>query len=113
VRIATPGCLDQLVDNMAGCGLVRITHTEVDDVLARRARLLLELTYNIKNVRRQAFDTPKLIVHDIPTLQVAQAGTALQKREQTVLSQPRTVNAVRGTKALLALFPVQSRCGFS
>jgi hypothetical protein len=57
---------------MAWCGLVRITHTEVDDVLSRRPRLLLEVTDNIEYVWRQALNTPKLFVHDIPTLLGAQ-----------------------------------------
>jgi hypothetical protein len=53
--------------------LIRIAHTEIDDVLSHRPRLLLEVTDNIEHVWRQALDTSKLIVHDIPTLQGAQA----------------------------------------
>jgi hypothetical protein len=49
-------------------GLIRIAHTEVDNVLPSRASLLLEVTDNIKNVWRQTLDTPKLVIHNYLTL---------------------------------------------
>ena len=71
--ITAPGCLHQLVHNMARSGLVRIAHTEVDNVFSGRPSLLLEVTDNIEHVWRQALNTPKLIVHDNLTLLGAQA----------------------------------------
>ena len=58
----------QFFDNMIRCRLVRIAHTEVDNVLSRRPGLLLEVTNDIENVWRKALYAPKVIVHDIPTL---------------------------------------------
>jgi len=59
----TAAChLDQLLDDMFR-RLIRVTHAEVDDVLPSRSRLRLELTDNVKNVRRQAIYTGELVVH--------------------------------------------------
>jgi hypothetical protein len=53
---------------MLGRGLIRIAHTEVDNVLPSGASLLFEVTDNIKDVWRQALDTPKLVIHNYLTL---------------------------------------------
>ena len=66
--VATTGCFHQFIHNMFRRGLIRIAHTEVDNVLPSRASLLLEVTDNIKNVWRQALDTPKLVIHNYLTL---------------------------------------------
>ena len=58
-----PACsFNQLVHNMFGRGLVWITHTKVDDVLATMAGRYLELVDRIKYVRRKAFDAREMIL---------------------------------------------------
>ncbi len=55
--------LDQLVDDVLRRGLVRITHAEIDDILASRARLRLQLIDNIENVRWQPLDAGEFLYH--------------------------------------------------
>src|SRR5262245_4883830 len=93
---------------MRGRGLVRIAHPEVDDVLTGSPGLLLEVPDNIENVWRQALDTPKLIVHN-KSNSTARRPTAPRQKGETVLSQPRTVNAGLGTfDGILTLIPAWS-----
>jgi ABC-type siderophore export system fused ATPase/permease subunit len=68
MSVATTGCFHQFIHNMLGRGLIRIAHTEVDNVLPSGASLLFEVTDNIKDVWRQALDTPKLVIHNYLTL---------------------------------------------
>ena len=49
--------LNQLVHDMPGSRLVGIAHAEVDDVFAARTRGRLQLINDVKDIRRQAFDT--------------------------------------------------------
>ena len=55
--------LDQLVDDMLGRRHVRIAHAEIDDVLAARARLGLELVDLLEDVRRQPLDSVEIVGH--------------------------------------------------
>ena len=55
--------LYQFVDNMLRGRLVRITHAEIDDVLATRPCLSLQLIDNIENIRRQPLDAGKFFYH--------------------------------------------------
>jgi hypothetical protein len=48
--VATPGGFDQFVDNMRGRGLIRVSHTKIDDILPSRSRALLKFTNNVKNI---------------------------------------------------------------
>ena len=61
--VATARRLYQLVDDMVGRRLVGVAHSEVDDVLARRSRLLLQITDDIEYVRRKALDALEFSVH--------------------------------------------------
>ena len=63
MSITAASSLHELVDDMFGSGLIRVAHTEIDDILTGGAGLLLEIANNIKNVWRQSLDTPKLIIH--------------------------------------------------
>jgi hypothetical protein len=75
---------------MIGGGLVGVAHTEIDDVITRRPGLLFKVTNDIKNVWREALDTPKLIVHDKPTLLGAPAkARGFKKVGNSTESAPR------------------------
>jgi hypothetical protein len=101
VRVASTGRFHQLVHYVLGRGLVWITHAEVDDILASRSSLLFEVTDDIEYVRWQALNAPKLIVHDYLTLLGAPAAAPRLKRDETVLSQPHTVNAAWDDKGTI------------
>ena len=92
--VAATGSLHQLIDDMGRGRLIRVAHPEVDNIIPRRTSLLLEITNNTENVRREALNTLKLIVHLLTT------STGLLSKEaqrligpQTLLSQPHAVNA--------------------
>jgi hypothetical protein len=93
--VAATRCLYQFIYNMVRRGLIRVAHTEVDNILSSGASLLLEVSDNVKNVWRQTLYTPKLIIHNYVTLLGAPAVAPWFKTGQTVLSQPPTVNATR------------------
>jgi hypothetical protein len=63
MRVAALGCLYQFVDDVLGSRLVGVAHAEVDDVLARGSRLLLQIPNNIEYIGRQALDALKLGFH--------------------------------------------------
>jgi hypothetical protein len=56
VRARLAGGLDQLVDDMLGCGEVGVSHAKVDDVDAARPFLRLDLVHLLENIGRQALD---------------------------------------------------------
>jgi hypothetical protein len=53
----------KFVDNILGCGLIRITHAKVDDILAPLAGLILQVRNDVKHIRGQTTDTFKITVH--------------------------------------------------
>ncbi len=53
----------QFVDDMLGRRHVRVAHAEIDDVVARRARLRLEAVHFLKNVWRQPLDAVEIGLH--------------------------------------------------
>ena len=53
-----------LVHDMARRGLVGIAHAKIDDVLASRARLLLQLSNDVEDIGRKTLDALKLFIHD-------------------------------------------------
>ena len=55
--------LDQLGDDMLGRRHVGIAHAEIDDVVAARARLGLELVDLLEDVRRQPLDSMEIAGH--------------------------------------------------
>ena len=61
VRIVAAGDFAQLVDNVTWRRSVRITHTEVDDILAAPTRLRLQVIDDIENVRWEPFDSRKIV----------------------------------------------------
>jgi hypothetical protein len=63
VGIAALSGLDQLVDYVLRCRLVRVAHTEIDDVLTTRPRRRLQLIDNIENIRGQPLDAGKFFYH--------------------------------------------------
>jgi len=86
---------------MTGCGLVGVAHTEIDDVIARGPGLLFQVTYDIKNVWREALDTPKLIIHDKPTLLAApMKARGFKKVGNSTESAPRCQRSV-GLKGII------------
>ncbi len=52
VGVLALGHFDQLVDDVFGCRLVRISHAEVDNVLAPRSRRRFQLIDDVEYVRR-------------------------------------------------------------
>ena len=56
VGVVAAGGLDQLFDDVFRRRLIGIAHAEVDDVLAARARLGLQIVDDVEDVGRQAFD---------------------------------------------------------
>ena len=61
--IASPGRLDQLVDDMLRRRLVRIPHTEINNVLTTGARRRLQLIDDIENIGGQPLDAGKFFNH--------------------------------------------------
>ena len=55
--------LDQLLHDMLGRRHVGIAHAEIDDVVAARARLRLELVDLLEDVRRKPLDSVEIAVH--------------------------------------------------
>src|SRR5690606_40715709 len=51
--------LDQLVNNMLGCGAVGVAHRHVDNVFPAPTRRHLQFARYIEDIRRQALDTWK------------------------------------------------------
>ena len=66
--ISALGGFYHLVDNMGGGRLIGVTHAEIDNIFARGPGLLLQVADNIENIRGEAFNTPKLVVHVTPGL---------------------------------------------
>jgi hypothetical protein len=56
--------LDQLGHDMRGRAEVGIAHAQIDHVLARRSRLGLHRVHFREDIRRQAFDAVKFLIHD-------------------------------------------------
>ncbi len=63
MRLRIADRLDQLLDDMRRRRHVGIAHAEIDDVLAFRARLRLELVHALENVRRQTLYAVELFAH--------------------------------------------------
>ena len=57
--------IPQLVDNMLWRGLVRITHAEINNILATSAGSLLQLADDIEDIRRQTLYTVKVCIQNI------------------------------------------------
>ena len=60
VGIRALGGLGQLIHNMLRRGLVRITHTKINNILAPLSRLRLQLIDDVEYVGGQAFDSLKI-----------------------------------------------------
>ena len=60
--------LDELLHDMIGGRHVGIAHAEIDDVLAARAGLRLELVDLLEDVRRQSLDSVEIAVHELVPL---------------------------------------------
>ena len=67
MRIRALGRFGQFVDDMLRCRPVRISHTEINDILATRSSSRLQLIDNIEDIGRQAFDSVKF-VHGVSVL---------------------------------------------
>ena len=63
VGIIAAGDFAELINDMAGRRLIRVTHAEIDDVLAALARGHLEIIDLVEDVRRQAIDTGESGAH--------------------------------------------------
>ena len=61
--VTTLCSLDELVNDVFRCRLIRITHAEINNILAARARGRLQLIDNIENIRGEPFDARKFFYH--------------------------------------------------
>ena len=59
--IVTLGCFGQFIDNVLGRWLIRISHTKIDDIFSPRTGSRLQLIDNIEDIRRQTFDSWKIV----------------------------------------------------
>ena len=78
VRVPALHRLDEFVDDVAGRRLIRVTHAEVDDVLATTARLTPQRVSDTEDVGGQALDARELVHHS--------AGLAIEAAHYTALA---------------------------
>jgi hypothetical protein len=63
-----------------GRRLVRVAHAEVDDVFAASSRLLLQITDDVEDVRREALDAREVGFHG-STTRLEMAGKRLTEQQ--------------------------------
>ena len=61
MRVAAFCGLDELVHDVLGRRLIGIAHSEVDDVLATRARLGLQRIDDVEDIGRQALNAREIV----------------------------------------------------
>ena len=64
MRVTAAHCIPQFIDYMRGRGLIRITHAEIDNVLAARARSLLQLAYDVEDIRWKPLNPLKVCIQN-------------------------------------------------
>ena len=57
MSIGTLCDLDQFIDDVRGCRLIRVTHSKINNILTSVTRLHFQIINDIENVGRQAFDS--------------------------------------------------------
>ena len=65
MRIAAPHGLAQFFNEVWRSRLVRVAHTEINDVLAPCARSLLQFTDDIEDVGRETLNALKMGIHEV------------------------------------------------
>ena len=59
--IVALGSFGQFIDNVLRRWLIRISHTKIDDIFSPRTGSRLQLIDNIEDIRRQTFDSGKIV----------------------------------------------------
>ena len=65
MRIAAPHGLAQFFNDVWRSRLVRVAHTEINDVFAPCARSLLQFTDDIEYVGRETLNALKMGIHEV------------------------------------------------
>jgi hypothetical protein len=58
--ITTLGCFKKLIDNMVRSGLIRIPHSDIDDILAASPGFGFQLIDDIEHIRRKPINSLKI-----------------------------------------------------
>ena len=65
MRITAPNRFPQLLDDVRRCRLIRVAHSEINDVLSASARGLLQLADDIEDVGRETLNALKMDIHRV------------------------------------------------
>ena len=57
------GGLHKFVDDMLGCGAVRVAHRHIDDVFTTSARGHFQFRRNVEDIRREPLNAREFVVH--------------------------------------------------
>ena len=63
--VATLGRLQQFIDDVLRCRLIRVAHPKIDDVFPARARSGFQLIHNVEDIRWKAFNSGKIVFQGV------------------------------------------------